>query len=220
MSIFERKLPVDKMIVTGLPGNDKLVNFSQQPFISKMKKIFSNPIIVFYVPTFRLSQYKGTPFDPFKGFLFNQVEFGKFLDEENIVFLYKPHPFDKSLPNFSCSERFFFLKKEEYNEEDDLYNLLGNVDILATDYSSVYFDFLLTEKPIILMPFDYNEYIKIRGLYFDYNEYMLGIKAYNWVDFIRIIKRHEYYSISDKFFNYYHDGNSCERVFNSICELK
>jgi CDP-glycerol glycerophosphotransferase len=111
------------------------------------------------------------------------------------------------------TERFLYLKGTEY---DDLYEFLGNIDILITDYSSVYFDFLLTNKPVILTPFDLEEYIKINGIYFDYNAYMNGIKAYNWDDFIEIVKQKKYYVPQDNLFNYYKDANSCERVFNAI----
>lgn len=57
----------------------------------------------------------------------------------------------------------------------DINSILLDIDILITDYSSVYFDFLLTRKPIIYFPYDL-EYYKNndRGLIFDYNEYTSG----------------------------------------------
>ena len=63
----------------------------------------------------------------------------------------------------------------------DVYPILTETHILITDYSSVYFDFLITKKPIIFYPFDleyYSDPLQGRGLIFDYNEFTPGSKAY------------------------------------------
>ena len=41
------------------------------------------------------------------------------------------------------------------------------MDVLVTDYSSVFFDFALTHKPVILFTYDIDEYLEDRGLYLD-----------------------------------------------------
>ena len=40
------------------------------------------------------------------------------------------------------------------NELFDINKNLSQYSVLITDYSSIYFDFLLTKKPVILAPFD------------------------------------------------------------------
>jgi len=213
-SIFGKKLPLQKIITTGLPRNDNLFKKTKNSLIAGLREKYNNCRIIVYMPTFRLGSYNNVPFSPFTGFGFDASVFSDFLENENIIFLYKPHPYDSNLPDFRIADRFVYLKGTEY---DDLYDFLGNIDILATDYSSIYFDFLLTGKPVILTPFDLEEYIKIRGLYFDYNTYMDGIKAYNWNDFMGIVRHEKYYAIQDiNGFNYYKDASSCERVFNAI----
>lgn len=52
----------------------------------------------------------------------------------------------------------------------DKYEFLNSVDALVTDYSSVFFDFSITRKPIILYMYDYDEYMYDRGMYFDIKE--------------------------------------------------
>ena len=47
------------------------------------------------------------------------------------------------------------------------YEFLNCADALITDYSSVFFDFSLTKKPIILFMYDYDTYLADRGLYMD-----------------------------------------------------
>lgn len=49
----------------------------------------------------------------------------------------------------------------------DTYQFLSMTDCLITDYSSVMFDFINTEKPIILFLYDYDSYIANRGTYID-----------------------------------------------------
>ncbi|MBE5943631.1 MAG: CDP-glycerol glycerophosphotransferase family protein [Lachnospiraceae bacterium] len=48
--------------------------------------------------------------------------------------------------------------------------LIACADILITDYSSVFFEFLLMDKPIIFMAPDYEEYKLGRGFYLNYEE--------------------------------------------------
>lgn len=50
------------------------------------------------------------------------------------------------------------------------YEFLNSIDVLITDYSSVFFDYSITGKPIILFMYDYEEYMTDRGMYFDIRE--------------------------------------------------
>ena len=51
--------------------------------------------------------------------------------------------------------------------DEDNYEFLNAMDVLITDYSSVFFDFSLTRKPIILFIYDKDAYISERGMYLD-----------------------------------------------------
>lgn len=52
----------------------------------------------------------------------------------------------------------------------DTGELLSIVDLLVTDYSSIFFDFLPVKKPIVFYTYDLEEYKKERGLYFNFEE--------------------------------------------------
>lgn len=52
----------------------------------------------------------------------------------------------------------------------DTYEVLSVTDVLVTDYSSVFFDFLPRKKPIVFYAYDQEEYELERGLYFDLSE--------------------------------------------------
>jgi len=110
----------------------------------------------------------------------------------------------------------------------DTYELLARTHILIADYSSVYFDFLLTEKPIIFAPFDYENYIKNdREFYYDYDEVTPGPKCKDWDDVLDWIAKftknpslflQERIAMKNRF-HQYQDGQNCKRVYEKITEL-
>lgn len=53
---------------------------------------------------------------------------------------------------------------------EETYAFLNAMDGLITDYSSVFFDFAVTGKKIILFPYDLEEYEEERGFYFPLSE--------------------------------------------------
>lgn len=64
-------------------------------------------------------------------------------------------------------------------EEDDINYILPYLDLLISDYSSIIYDYMWYEKPIILYPYDEKKYNDNRGFAIDYNEFNPGKKVYN-----------------------------------------
>jgi CDP-glycerol glycerophosphotransferase len=57
----------------------------------------------------------------------------------------------------------------------DIADLYLAADVLVTDYSSVMFDFVLTDKPVVLLTPDLEQYREVeRGFYFDLEEHAPG----------------------------------------------
>ena len=52
--------------------------------------------------------------------------------------------------------------------EESTEKLLRSCDVLVTDYSSVMFDALVLQKPIVLLTDDMDEYLAGRGMYHEY----------------------------------------------------
>lgn len=65
--------------------------------------------------------------------------------------------------------------------EIDTNELLGIVDVLITDYSSIFFDFIPTGRPILFYAYDVDEYERERGMYFDMRD-MPGVLCRDVVD--------------------------------------
>lgn len=104
------------------------------------------------------------------------------------------------------------------NDRDiDTNELLGIVDILITDYSSIAFDYMILDKPIIYYCYDYEEYKKERGIYFDLED--LGLSYVKTVDEILSLLNDEsflnaknrYSHLKDSFLPF-EDGLATKRV--------
>ncbi len=195
--------------VLGYPRNDIL-----------LENKVPNKNIITYLPTHR-GEGNGSIAKIFNDFNIDKlnIELGKL----NYTLLIKLHYYDLDQINYQNRENINFI-----NYDCDLYDLLARTDILITDYSSVYFDFLLTQRPIIFAPFDIDEYLsKDRELYFNYEEVTPGPKCYNWEEVISAIKKivlegnefEEELRIINNKFNYYQDKESSKRIFEYISAL-
>jgi CDP-glycerol glycerophosphotransferase len=64
--------------------------------------------------------------------------------------------------------------------DSDLYPLLPLADFLITDYSSVFFDYLLLDRPVLFYAYDLATYLaEERPMYFDYDEMTPGPKSFD-----------------------------------------
>ena len=102
---------------------------------------------------------------------------------------------------------------------------LLETDILITDYSSSYFDYLLLNRPIIFAPFDLDSYLnQERGFYFDYDSHTPGEKALNWDELLSCIEnsvnnpdnyKKQRQKLCKEFFEYM-DGKDLGRIFSEL----
>lgn len=74
------------------------------------------------------------------------------------------------------------------NNKLDPCELMVQADCLITDYSSIYFDYMVLDRPIIFFAFDKDDYLKERELYFDYEKYTPGAKAYEFLQLLTAIE--------------------------------
>ena len=81
--------------------------------------------------------------------------------------LLRTHPYTTRLMNVQFND--FVLNYTDYPEVNDL---LIVADVLISDYSSINLDFCIMGKPMICFGYDYDEYNKSRGFYYDLEEEM------------------------------------------------
>lgn len=218
-------LPKEKIKISGYSRNDVFFRKVKHSIGPKEEKIFkqikkrksNGHKIIFYIPTFRDSG--GNPI--IDGGI-DLSELNIFLEKHKAQFFIKFHSVSKININKNHSNINFLPS------ELDIYPVLNNVDILITDYSSVYFDFLLLDKPIIFFPYDLEKYTtKDRGFYFDYEEFTPGPKSYHFDQLLKttesILKGNDDYveakaKIKNLCFQYQTD-NSSERIYSDILEV-
>lgn len=137
--------------------------------------------IVVYMPTFRDKKSKAESF--FEPSLCQSVK--QLAKEYDFVLIEKSHFQDisRGKESLHSNERVFLCPNL------DAQTLLAGADILITDYSSCFFDFLICDRPIIHFAYDYEYYKnKDRGLYYDIEDVACGTIAKNHDEVIAAIK--------------------------------
>lgn len=157
----------NKSLVTWLPRNDVFFdkNFRDlKSLYDILGSEYSYDKIYLYAPTFRDTNSNIVPFS-FK----TLGELNDYLRKENILMLISSHIQTESI-SFNESTNIKQLNLWNYDFQD----VLSHIDLLITDYSSSYIDFLLTDKPIIFYAYDLNNYLsKDREMYFNYRDVII-----------------------------------------------
>lgn len=212
-----------KIIETGYPRIDLTIHTDPFEFRKRLEDwgiILEDKPIILYAPT-----WKGTDVTQVKNDVkqihADMVELRKQVgDQYNI--LVKVHP---------------FLYKQAKDDEGligrlipdfvDTNELLSVVDILITDYSSIFFDFLITGKPILFYTWDLDVYMEERGQYFHYNElpgphlftvWELATAIKN-IDKVQVEYKFQYEKMKERF-TQYEDGKVRERIISYIFQNK
>lgn len=142
-----------------------------------------------YMPTWRDT---GDDFIYQCGFDFDKLN--DVMNNHNRLFLLKMHPDS----NLSFDVDFSNIKI--INKDVDIYPLLPFTDCLITDFSSIYFDYLLMDdKQIILFVPDYDDYInKNRALKYPYDEVMKGRKISDFEGLLDCLNEYSpHFEVSD-----------------------
>ena len=208
-------IPITKIKITGYPRNDALF---------RNRDTRSNGLAVkkgLYAPTFRGKE--NTNFDFFVQFGFDARRVDRFLSRLNVQLYLKLHHF-----NFPSDHIRNLIESTEnvlFYEGVDIYGDLNKFDFLITDFSSIYFDYLLLERPIIFAAFDSAGFERsVRQLYYDYSAVTPGPKVHNWPELMdaiaRVLKCPEEFSAElgamRKKFHRYADDKSSERVYAEV----
>lgn len=181
---FSKLFIADKFLNSGYPRNDIFLKnrFEKNDLVLTNKEIFSfienlDKKIFVYMPTWRPVESIQNPI--------NLDDLNSFAKENNILIVIKNHPFTREGSFHKIvidANRYCY--KTNYKENilffpttDDIYPILSISYSLITDYSSVYFDYLLLDKPIIFFIYDFEEYIKNHGEFMlDFDKYTVGEK--------------------------------------------
>lgn len=192
--------------------SDFICRFGNEASISLLKRIKSVSYTCLYMPTWRDS---GGDLFVKAGMDFGRLN--KVLCRKNRLLIVKLHPVDHQSLGVGEYSNIVFV-----DPSIDIYPFFALTDCLITDYSSVYYDYILMdEKSVILFPFDYDDYIhNNRDLAFDYNQYTAGIKADNFEELLELLgndlpKNSQTTSIIKKLF--WEKEESMEELYGKLC---
>ena len=153
-----------KILEEGQPRNDRFFHTDRKIIMDKLSKsgvkIDPSKKLILYAPTWKGSKYSSpdTSLDAYFE-LIHTVEAN--IDTSKYQVLVKPHQIV-----------YYHIKKNQgitgqfIPATIDTNELLSAVDILISDYSSIYFDFLVSGRPVLFFIPDLDEYLGYRGLYF------------------------------------------------------
>jgi CDP-glycerol glycerophosphotransferase (TagB/SpsB family) len=215
-------VPEDKVAITGYPRNDVFFRKDTSSGSSKdLPKLLGNALsarkkIFLYLPTFRDS---GRPY-----LRFDWPRLDKFLSDHDAKFFYKFHPIDASKININF-EHIVALPKDL-----DVYDILPHTDALISDYSSIIFDYLLLEKPIIYYIPDLQDFLSTsRSLNFKFEEIAVGPQCMTFDELLRAMtlvtqgttSSHPASRRRAEVLSWLHshvDGDSSRRVLEALCK--
>lgn len=211
--------------ITGYPRNDALFHTpwlpSENDFINNLKKYLKFRYVITYLPTWR---GEGDCVELFKDYKFDLGKVQDKLKKLNAILIIKAHHMNrKMIPQGQLkNSRVFSLSDEKFQ---DIYPILKETDVLITDYSSIYFDFLLLNRPIIFTPFDIKNKPK-KFLFYDYDSLTPGPKAKNWIETFNFVEKElkkDHYKKERKkileMFNKFKDNKNSKRVFELMQNL-
>lgn len=218
-----------KVIISGQPRNDVFFRGIDKKWLAEKLGINLEKYskILFYAPTFKkgLGRVDSTVKENHCLDLnnFNEDALIEYLEKNNYLLLIKLHPLEEqSFTNVNSSNLQLLHSLELSRELITLNEILSVTDLLITDYSSVYFDYLLLNKPILFINTDEDEYRKNRGFIFgDLDIWRPGPKVNTMEDFFnevtKLFSDKNYFkkerAVLNDWVNKYQDPHSSQRVF-------
>jgi CDP-glycerol glycerophosphotransferase len=213
-----------EIIESGYPRIDFLYNTNKNSLIDSLLDdgVAFNPKLptILYMPTWRGKSITN-PTNNIKQIIaeINKIK-EYFTDQYNV--LLKVHPYI-----FHATQNEENIRTLLIDDRYDANQVLALTDILITDFSSVFFDYLVTDKPILFYIWDADLYEDERGMYFEMDK-LPGPQLFAIDDVIETIenidlvqeKFSEKYKLLKKEIVPYDDGKVSERIIGKIFSKK
>jgi CDP-glycerol glycerophosphotransferase (TagB/SpsB family) len=224
-------IPKSKRIIFGLPRCDHLFNKNyvinanqEKPLLKSLNyQLKKNTKCILYSPTWRpRSNPLSFPLSSLSGF--DLINFDNWLDKSDILLLISVHPLMDDFEDFSNCTNICYLTN---NPIIDINQIMPEIDLLITDYSSIATDYMLLNRPVIYVMPDYLYYLYDFGLLEDIRENLPGLEAESLIELQTYILRslenpQQMNNARVKYLNKYYDvnnTNSCENITKFIESL-
>ncbi len=166
---------------------------------------------------------------------YSQEVFYKMLEDKNILFIIKPHPFDEKFYRAYTNEGNLNHPNIKLVYDCDMkennfyfYEFFQFADLMITDFSSIGIDYLISKKPIVFLNSTADEYASKRGLILEdnYEILMPGEKVETFEHLVRAIEdaltidtwKEKRLAMLPLLYKYL-DSNSSERIYEIMKTL-
>lgn len=232
---YEYNCEKEKLVYLGYPRCDSFFSVTPETVKQKLQLAPGSRYFV-WLPTYR--KHKNPLVSGMDAGTYSQMgmplvydrealsELDRFLGERNLVIFFKPHPAQdiRGLVNGETRNIRVVQDKDLTAIGVPLYDLLAGSDGLITDYSSVFFDYLLADKPIVTTTDDMEEWKKMTGFAFDLDAFLdeATTRVSTLEEFMAFFEKEDDKAEGRKrireLTNTYLDGDSAKRVAAFIRE--
>ena len=167
-------VPAENVINLGQARNDVFYDDSLEE--SNLPTFFKEKKVIIYMPTHRNYGRGGQKMERNIG---KNIDYGKLsamLEKYGWVFVIKQHRWVTHTTRTQYPN-IIDITHENYDLDPQL--ILKYSDLVITDYSSCYTDFLLLDRPVMFFCYDMEEYLSRWELNFDYDYVTPGPKVFN-----------------------------------------
>lgn len=227
-NLFSKAIRARNFIESGYPRND--IFFKER--LDELDLLGADTETLQKINEFRKGGFKSVLYAPtwddpmenaVKSSFLDLAKLSEFAKKHKVLFVFKFHPSVRCDKEFGLFDNIIY-----YDSAKDIQPLLKSTDILVTDYSSVYMDYLLLDRPIVFFPYNLERYVESQsGLLFDYKTTAPGPICYSQEHLQETIasfapgrtdefanKRAEIRKLAFK----YKDGKASERIWNFIAK--
>ncbi|GGI67241.1 CDP-glycerol glycerophosphotransferase family protein [Shewanella gelidii] len=178
----------EQILRSGYPRTDYFADAQASYAIPKVKPLHSPAIkladyqrVVLYAPSFR--DNISTDENPYVNVI-DWLNLSHELVASNTLLLIRCHPNERHLAEALAQQPNII----DISHREDVYDLLPYLDLLITDYSSLYIDALQFQVPLAFFQFDKDSYLTKSRAQYEYAEHMRlpGIEIHNSEAFIHI----------------------------------
>lgn len=207
------------VLETGYPRNDFLNVYTDKDADEIRRRLDIADCgrkIILYAPTWRDNQH-----DSESGYVYRSpVDFDYLRDklEDEYIILFRAHYLVADDFDFDAYRGFIY----DVSGYDDINDLYIAADLLITDYSSVFFDYAILNRPILFYMYDMEEYRdEMRGFYLNIDELPGSVvrTERELVDSIKAVDTGDCGELHREFndrYNSMNDGKAAERLADRI----
>ncbi len=176
------RLRKDQILISGYPRTARMLQKSEEAGTPQRQKIL-------YAPTYRWSPQKETTMIDLMLEALPAID--AYMEKIDGEFVIRLHPHTWRNYQQKISMKLQELDHILCDTEKEIYESLHTYTMVITDYSSIAYDFLLLDRPLIFLCYDHKDFVaNENGLRHNYMQYSPGTKVFTWEDIPKAIEQY------------------------------